>query len=427
MSKFEESNFYKALQDFFINADKKTFLQFLAEFYNRTEGIIDKDNIQDDLIKELRELYLEFNEKGIDENIVREKVNYFLENSLKIKDINSKLNTNTNNIENISSQLDNNATKINKIKRSIRDFIPKISMSPWTVDVDVNGNSTQVQLTTLKNQIDLWVSLGLNDYAIPFLITFNSTTNEFEIANDLDNVENMIEYGISKGYKPYAIRMLGTRFTEDTVMNYGIELFYSKWLSFIDVLANRFKKYTSIKHMTVLNEINWLYGSSTHENFCLDCIEKAQKHGFKSGVTTTGAEECYNMLESVKIKSDCLYFNHYQVISNKGNKTTMLDGEIAWDSSNVHNYIDYFNKKYNKPIIISESGCQDNWNSLTNPGVSSWSEIIPSNGESVAIYMNGLLNSLKNEKLDSVWLWYSVNYKPVKKIISKYVGGEIVE
>ena len=106
MSKFEESNFYKELQDFFINADKKTFLQFLAEFYNRTEGIIDKNNIQDDLIKELRELYLEFNEKGIDDNIVREKVNYFLENSLKIKDINSKLTINTNNIENIDLQLD---------------------------------------------------------------------------------------------------------------------------------------------------------------------------------------------------------------------------------------------------------------------------------------------------------------------------------
>ena len=115
MSKFEESNFYKALQDFFINADKKTFLQFLAEFYNRTEGIIDKNNIQDDLIKELRELYLEFNENGIDENIVREKVNYFLENSLKIKDIISKLTTNTNNIENITSQLDTNTNNIENI------------------------------------------------------------------------------------------------------------------------------------------------------------------------------------------------------------------------------------------------------------------------------------------------------------------------
>ena len=99
MSKFEESNFYKALQDFFINADKKTFLQFLAEFYNRTESIIDKNNIQDDLIKELRDLYLEFNEKGIDENIVREKVNYFLENNPKVQNIKSKLEKLTKEIE----------------------------------------------------------------------------------------------------------------------------------------------------------------------------------------------------------------------------------------------------------------------------------------------------------------------------------------
>lgn len=111
MSKFEESKFYKSLQDFFINNNKDTFLEMLSEFYNRTEGIIDKNNIQDDLIKELRELYLEFNEKGIDEKIVREKVNYFLENSLKINDIISKLNRNSNNIQNISSQMDTKANK----------------------------------------------------------------------------------------------------------------------------------------------------------------------------------------------------------------------------------------------------------------------------------------------------------------------------
>ena len=63
MSKFDESNFYKALQDFFINNNKDTFLQFLAEFYNRTEGIIIKNEIQDELIKELRELCLENNNK----------------------------------------------------------------------------------------------------------------------------------------------------------------------------------------------------------------------------------------------------------------------------------------------------------------------------------------------------------------------------
>ena len=63
MSKFDESNFYKALQDFFINNNKETFLQMLSEFYNRTEGIINKNEIQDELIKELRELCLENNNK----------------------------------------------------------------------------------------------------------------------------------------------------------------------------------------------------------------------------------------------------------------------------------------------------------------------------------------------------------------------------
>ena len=114
MSKFEESNFYKALQDFFINGDKKTFLQFLAEFYNRTEGIIDKNNIQDELIKELRELYLEFNEKGIDENIVREKVNYFVENNVKIKDINSQLKTNKSNLKDLAINIKDYITNYNE-------------------------------------------------------------------------------------------------------------------------------------------------------------------------------------------------------------------------------------------------------------------------------------------------------------------------
>ena len=101
MIEFKESKFYKLLQDFFINNNKETFLQMLSEFYNRTESIIEKDEHQDEIIKELRELYLELNEKGIDENIVIEKVNYFVENNVKIKDIIVKLITNTNNIEKI--------------------------------------------------------------------------------------------------------------------------------------------------------------------------------------------------------------------------------------------------------------------------------------------------------------------------------------
>ena len=171
MGKFEESNFYKALQDFFINADKKTFLQFLAEFYNRTEGIINKDNIQDDLIKELRELYLEFNEKGIDENIVREKVNYFLENSLKIKDIISKLTTNTNNIKNISSQLEH-------IKNRMQDNVLIIDNKYFK-----NKNHRQAIEDIINNTTATKIIFPKQDYEIDGIININKNDIELDFSN----------------------------------------------------------------------------------------------------------------------------------------------------------------------------------------------------------------------------------------------------
>ena len=61
MTEFTESKFYKILQDFFIKNDKETFLELLSEFYNKTEGIINKNDIQDEIIKELRELFIKFN------------------------------------------------------------------------------------------------------------------------------------------------------------------------------------------------------------------------------------------------------------------------------------------------------------------------------------------------------------------------------
>ena len=142
MVEFKESKFYKLLQDFFINNDKETFIQFLAEFYNRTEGIIDKNGTQDDLIKELRELYLEFNEKGIDENIVREKVNYFLENSVKIKDILAKLVINTNKIEDVNTKLNAKLdTKANEsdliVERQRIDSFTKLANGSTTGDAEL--------------------------------------------------------------------------------------------------------------------------------------------------------------------------------------------------------------------------------------------------------------------------------------------------
>ena len=96
MDEFQNTKFYKLLQDFFINNSKETFLQMLAEFYNRTQGIIDKNEIQDELIKELRELYMSFIENGIDENYIKEKVDQFIQNNTVIDYIRTEVNKKQN-------------------------------------------------------------------------------------------------------------------------------------------------------------------------------------------------------------------------------------------------------------------------------------------------------------------------------------------
>ena len=120
----------------FYNINNENFIEFLSKFYGDILEIKGNNESHKNVLNELFLLYTELNEKGIDENIVREKVNYFLENSLKIKDVISKLNTNTNNIENITTQFDNKANEIyieefngntdtEKIKNAIKSISDK--------------------------------------------------------------------------------------------------------------------------------------------------------------------------------------------------------------------------------------------------------------------------------------------------------------
>ena len=279
MSKFEESNFYKALQDFFINADKKTFLQFLAEFYNRTEGIIDKDNIQDDLIKELRELYLEFNEKGIDENIVREKVNYFLENNVKIKDILAKLEHNTNEITQFVVTSDDIQSKI--------DSIPVLLKKK---EIVIDKNLVLTKPIKLKDSIKLKGIDGVEitgNNIIPFLhsggglknitienLTFNGT-NSFELEGiEVINIKNCkfkningVGLGWLKGCKYVNIinnviqdcsnmgmKIEGTSYGESTVVNVKNNLVINSGDNGIAVRAmNGNIKLSNISGNTIIN------------------------------------------------------------------------------------------------------------------------------------------------------------------------------
>ena len=122
MVNYMDSEFYRLLQDFFITKDKKTFIEFLGEFYNRTEEIINKNETQDEIIKELYDLYKKFNENGIDENIIIEKVNYILENNVKVQNINAELKTIGVNFDVKYPRLTSETNDYNRFVRAYNDL-----------------------------------------------------------------------------------------------------------------------------------------------------------------------------------------------------------------------------------------------------------------------------------------------------------------
>ena len=99
----------------FYNINNENFIEFLSEFYGDILEIKGNDEIHKKLINELFLLYDEFNEKGIDEKILKDKIDLFLESNQIIKKI-GKLQNDTEDIKtetnNISSQL-NTKTNLN--------------------------------------------------------------------------------------------------------------------------------------------------------------------------------------------------------------------------------------------------------------------------------------------------------------------------
>ena len=304
-------------------------------------------------------------------------------------------------------------------------FGPKFGASPYFGQAnDLNGNVT-VYSEDVRKQLILNYSLwGIKEYPIIIHISFNESTGEFYIVEDLNIIKNVIDYGIELGVYPICIKMHAQKYSEEHINDYGHSEFYNIWLGFIEELAAAFNNYNSIEYLTVHNEVGYLYDTDTHEEFVLNCLEKAKGLGYKTGVTCAGFSNFVKIKESVINNSDAVFINHYQAISDKGDKTTRRDSVMAWQSS-IFNWIDYIKNKYaGKPIILSESGVQNNWYALCNPGRWDWDNIYYS-PEPVGIYLYGLLEVLKDcDDIERVWWWYDiVNYKCCQELLNEYLKG----
>lgn len=329
----------------------------------------------------------------------------------------------------LDNRVTQNTEQLNDVEiknKNKKIFKPKLSFSSyWGEASDLqDGTAVRVSRDNILKDIISTKNMGIEDFTLVFHISYNKNINQLFYVELLEDMEYAVNKILENGLNVNCIKIHQQAISKSNIEDeIGVSNFLSMWTESVMGIVEKFKNY-NINYLTIMNEVPYLYGNVENEDYIINLIQQVKTKGYKVGITCMGIDDLLNVcLENIKLELDILCFNHYQNISNLGDKITVKDCELAWKTSYVNYYIDAL-KKYNKQIIMSETGTQDFWCALTNPSVNKWEEKykIETNGEAPKVYYEGLFNS--NIEVDEVWTWYKINYPQIKKLVDEYIKGE---
>ena len=186
------NNLYSNLVNFY-NVNDENFKEFMAELYK--EMLITHRDVQyvkkhltEEIEKKL-EIYLVDGKFNIN---IEEKVNEFLENNQEIEDINTKLNTNTNNLKNITSQLDTIVQENNSY--IINPLYPPEGYEGISEDSEDNKNALEILLNDFKNITLPKGKFYISSLEIPSNSTLKGSGKDTILISTLNNVNTKFIY-----------------------------------------------------------------------------------------------------------------------------------------------------------------------------------------------------------------------------------------
>lgn len=333
----------------------------------------------------------------------------------KIKTTSSSYYEELNN-ELVAELIVNNDTKNIKLILNNNKFKPQVSASMYTLDHDEN---------TIKNRILKWKEMGVKG----IIVLINLDNNEsLTILDDLTKTKNLMNFAKENGLNVDTIKfhcLLRERVDSTTLNTY-----HSQVLSVLDELnAYQF----GIRRITLFNELPYIYGplaDSSTKNNAITIINNIKSLGYSVGITCSNLELGIGYMiqysPSLCEAVDFFAFNYYQIFPFKKELTTYDDSIFAWDKA-LDSLYTYKQEYPDKDIILSETGCLDNWLNMMNPADFTLNQY-PANGQTYPIYFYGLLNNkIANNDLKEVWLWYDeqlVDYDDVIDYFKYYLGGD---
>ena len=376
-----------------------TVQEILSSFYKKIMEIIDLVNNNELTCEEARNLLTE-----IKETLLPIEVEKILNEFVDDGTIESLINVN------LFNQLKDDLTeRMNFLeeKQKARIFKPNFCVSSyWGESIDRLGNITMNSLDQVKEDIISWVAHKVDGVVLIFHCSFNELTNDLFLCQNLQLMREYADLCIENGLTIKALKTHIYNVTDEDITAMGLSNFKNSYFNYIKEVETTFND-LNIEYFVPFNEFVSFYGDSSNTSYIVSVLNYIKGLGYKTGISTMGLNECFNLLDDIKNVVDVFFVNHYQSISDKLEQTTNMDSIMSFNSSNIIQFASYFKNNFpGKEFIISETGVNDYWEALKKPETSYGSE--RNNGIVQDVYLNGVFSYLNSDLIDGVWWWFNL-------------------
>lgn len=315
-----------------------------------------------------------------------------------------------------------------------RKFKPSFGFDTYWGEIkDTKGNKNQVDLATIKTQIDQCEEMKVDKIICTLHIAWNESTSSLVIAENTDSLLSAISYCEDKNVTIDTVKVhMQLKGTSTSINNYvnnviGMSTFQTAYKSMLTTICNLFKN-TTVTRITILNEMWYITNSSLgYSTFINECLNLVKNAGYSTGITMAGFTSNQKLADAVIKNIDTFYINVYPGISGSGAYITKQEAIEAFKQCDIDLWVEKLRKKYpDKKVIISEMGTNDYWECLAAP--SSWdvTGATKTGGYAVDTYITAMMEFFikNNTDIEELWWWYDLYYAPVKETLLNYLGGE---
>ncbi|WP_238594488.1 BppU family phage baseplate upper protein [Limosilactobacillus reuteri] len=320
----------------------------------------------------------------------------------------------------IQEQLDKALTKVDEKLASIfgKGQNPVALSVYWTNWDNDKRQYTQFSVDQMKTSIDVAANY-VQGIVVP--LRLENDGNQFHVLGNLADIKQGIDYATSKGLKLMGIKIHCVA-TLEQINNYGMDNFFNDYANSVSATCTSLSLTTDTK-LTILNERWDLVNDKTYADKVVKLINDL-KTATKLSVGISFVQQYLGDAQSsVYSACDFIGLNAYPTVTDLKRSVPFALIASAWQQ--VAPIIQSLIALYHKPIFLSETGIEDNYEALEDPSNWKVGSQYNSQGEVQYMYFKGLFASGILDYTSAVWIWFGVTSTKAQALIRQYANGVI--